>query len=1098
MATYYWVGGTGNWSDATNHWSNATGGSPNAAYLPTSADDVIFDAGSSVGATPFTVTVDGTTGSPSLCANFSTGGAGGALAAAMTLSLSATAYLDLYGSLTLPAANFIWSGVSGSYLRTKGTGSYTLTTNGVTITATNIATQGGAASSWQLGSALTLTASLDWQQGSLTTNNYNISTAQFLLQVASVRTINLGSSTLTLSSATAFTYSGSGVTLNAGTSQINCSGATTTFAGGGLTFYNVAFTNTAIATITITGSNTFNNLSFAARAAAGLGQVALSVANTINGTLTLGSGTTGVARLLVRSATAGTAATLTVATLTAITDIDFRDITAAGASSPWSGTRIGNCLGNTNISFATPRTVYWNSAASASWSSAVWSTSSGNTGGTTTAIPLAQDTVIIDNAGLGTGNTITFNASYQIGTLDFSTRSLAMTFATGANQPNFYGDVTFSTAVTSTGTGQFIFNKQNSAATLTPAGLNFTQPFNQSAANGTLRLNGNLTLGSTLTYTLNNGNLDLTNNGAGNYSLTCGFFNTNVATTRAIAFGNAQINVTGSNGTVYNGGTPSTITYTGTPVVNATYTGSVGTRTINPNIITVAPYVSVNVTGGSDIVTFATSATYQDVNFTGFSGTYSSVGGVLYGNLTLDSNMTVAYSGGGFTCNAAGSTQTITSNGVLFDAGIVANGVGGTVQLNGPLSLGSARQFVLTNGTLNLNNNNLTCGLFSSTNSNTRTLAFGTGQLYLTGGGSGTTVIFNTTTFTGLTLTGTPILNATYNGAIGTRQIAPGNDTSGTIAFSVNVSAGSDIVNMSTAGRYVNVNFTGFSGTVSTIATNIYGNLICSPTMTFSSNASQLTFVGTSGVQQITTAGTSWDFPVYFSGIGGTYQLQDAMTVGPTRTVLLTYGTLNLNSKNLTCGFFSSNNSNTRTLAFGSGTMQINGSGTTAWDCTTATNLITSGRGTISMTAATAKTFAGGGGTFAATLDQGGAGALTISGANTFNDITASIAPTSAASILFTAGTTTTLINGFDVDGTAVNPITISSATAAPHTLSLSTGTVVADYLNLSYSTAIGGAAWYAGASTNGGNNTGWQFIVGTAVVNVGQGIAIGRGVVFS
>jgi hypothetical protein len=314
----------------------------------------------------------------------------------------------------------------------------------------------------------------------------------------------------------------------------------------------------------------------------------------------------------------------------------------------------------------------------------------------------------------------------------------------------------------------------------------------------------------------------------------------------------------------------------------------------------------------------------------------------------------------------------------------------------------------------------------------------------------------------------------------------------------VNVSAGSDIVNMSTAGRYVNVNFTGFSGTVSTIATNIYGNLICSPTMTFSSNASQLTFVGTSGVQQITTAGTSWDFPVYFSGIGGTYQLQDAMTVGSTRTVLLTYGTLNLNSKNLTCGFFSSSNSNTRTLAFGSGTMQITGSGTTAWDCTTATNLTTSGRGTISMTAATAKTFAGGGATYAATLDQGGAGALTITGANTFNDITASVAATSAASILFTAGTTTTLINGFDVDGTAVNPITISSATAAAHTLSLSTGTVVADYLNLSYSTATGGAAWYAGASTNGGNNTGWQFIVGTAVVTVGQGIAIGRGVVFS
>jgi hypothetical protein len=150
------------------------------------------------------------------------------------------------------------------------------------------------------------------------------------------------------------------------------------------------------------------------------------------------------------------------------------------------------------------------------------------------------------------------------------------------------------------------------------------------------------------------------------------------------------------------------------------------------------------------------------------------------------------------------------------------------------------------------------------------------------------------------------------------------------------------------------------------------------------------------------------------------------------------------------------------------------------------------------MTSATAKTFVGGGASYAATLDQGGAGALTITGSNTFRNITASIAPTSAASIVFTAGTTTSLTTGFDVDGTAANAITVSSDTAAVHTLSLASGTVVANYLNLSYSTATGGAAWYASNSTNSGNNTGWQFIAGTAVVSIGQGITIGRGVVFS
>lgn len=42
----YWVGGSGNWSDATNHWATESGGTPHADNLPTSSDDVYFDANS--------------------------------------------------------------------------------------------------------------------------------------------------------------------------------------------------------------------------------------------------------------------------------------------------------------------------------------------------------------------------------------------------------------------------------------------------------------------------------------------------------------------------------------------------------------------------------------------------------------------------------------------------------------------------------------------------------------------------------------------------------------------------------------------------------------------------------------------------------------------------------------------------------------------------------------------------------------------------------------------------------------------------------------------------------------------------------------------
>jgi hypothetical protein len=128
------------------------------------------------------------------------------------------------------------------------------------------------------------------------------------------------------------------------------------------------------------------------------------------------------------------------------------------------------------------------------------------------------------------------------------------------------------------------------------------------------------------------------------------------------------------------------------------------------------------------------------------------------------------------------------------------------------------------------------------------------------------------------------------------------------------------------------------------------------------------------------------------------------------------------------------------------------------------------------MTAATAKSFQGGGSTFNCTLNQGGAGDLTITGSNTFSNITNTYKSTGATSILFTAATTSTFAD-WNASGESTRLLTIGSVTAASHTLSKSSGTVSADFLSISQSTATGGAGWYAGAnSTDGGNNSGWIF----------------------
>ena len=139
------------------------------------------------------------------------------------------------------------------------------------------------------------------------------------------------------------------------------------------------------------------------------------------------------------------------------------------------------------------------------------------------------------------------------------------------------------------------------------------------------------------------------------------------------------------------------------------------------------------------------------------------------------------------------------------------------------------------------------------------------------------------------------------------------------------------------------------------------------------------------------------------------------------------------------------------------------------------------------MTAATAKTFVGGGSTYNCTLNQGGAGTLTITGSNTFLNITNTRKSVSATSILFTAGTTSTFTD-WNASGESTRLLTIGSVTAASHTLSKASGTVSADFLSISRSTATGGAGWYAGAnSTNGGNNSGWIFTAPPAPTATGN-----------
>lgn len=485
-----------------------------------------------------------------------------------------------------------------------------------------------------------------------------------------------------------------------------------------------------------------------------------------------------------------------------------------------------------------------------------------------------------------------------------------------------------------------------------------------------------------------------------------------------------------------------------------------------------------NVLATAFTVTMANSPRVcNDFTASGLDGTMtlagSAIGLTVSGSLTFQAtNFTRTYTGT-TTFNATTTGKTVTTNGVAFGGAITFDGVGGGWTLGSALTTSTASTTTLTNGALDIQSYTLSTGLFISTNLNTRTIAFGTGQISCIGTGT----VWNTTQTTGLTITGTKLVNVTSVGSTAI-TVNPGS-LSETDSISFNFTGGTYALTfLAVATRSArNIDFTGYAGTWGVTSTGvIYGNLKLSTGMTLTASTSAMSFSATSGTQTITSNTKTLNFPLTFNGVGGTFQLQDALTMGSTRTATLTNGTLDLNGQTLTVGTAFTTATGTKNLTFNGGTLVCPTGATTAFNNAAPTNFTTTagtGTGTISMTAATFKTFVGGGSTFNCTLNQGGLGALTITGSNTFSNITNTVQP---ASVLFTAGTTNTFTN-FNLSGTAGNLITIGSPTFASHTLSKASGTVSSDFLSISRSTATGGAGWYAGAnSTDGGNNSGWIF----------------------
>ena len=289
-------------------------------------------------------------------------------------------------------------------------------------------------------------------------------------------------------------------------------------------------------------------------------------------------------------------------------------------------------------------------------------------------------------------------------------------------------------------------------------------------------------------------------------------------------------------------------------------------------------------------------------------------------------------------------------------------------------------------------------------------------------------------------------------------------------------SAGTLTADMPRLGK--SIDFTGGGALTLTFGTSntLYGS------MTF---ISAMTVTGAQGLiwecrttANITSAGKTWPNSSSINLNIGTYSLQDAF-VATNILQLNTAATLTTNNFSVSVSNVSFSSTSAATYNLGSSTITLTGTGSNTFN-PSSSGVINAGTSTILLSdiSATSKTFAGQGKTYNnLSISGGGAGAVIITGANTFADFYMNPSVAGTKTIQFTAATTTTFgaaFNGFD-NGT--NVWTISSVTAATHTLSKTSGAVCADYLNLTNSIATGGANFSAGAnSTDNGGNSGWAF----------------------
>lgn len=485
------------------------------------------------------------------------------------------------------------------------------------------------------------------------------------------------------------------------------------------------------------------------------------------------------------------------------------------------------------------------------------------------------------------------------------------------------------------------------------------------------------------------------------------------------------------------------------PTINASLTiGSVATNTIGGTI---------NFNGNVTYTfTFGASATYSTPHYVFNAGTAS----------------TAFNAGGQKRLSVIGGA--VTSSGTNFtDVSVVS----GSLTMNGALT---CVNMTVNGGTLSRGAQTLTVtAAFICSGTSARTIS-GSTSIVL----SAQTSNFFCTDATNLTLTGTNVLSLT-NATSGATKILSGPTAGDTATNVFSASLASTFAGgLTISGAFLDVSSSSTNAKTLTNSTRkIYGSFNSLGTgTTYTAGTLATTFARTTsaGVAAFPALTNSPNFPIIFDGSGGAWTLTHGVG-GTNSDVTVTRGAVTFSGA-MTLNSIASNNSNTRSVIFGSSTTYTL-LGSTPIDFTTSTGLtLTTTASTVLSSSGTQVDFRGGGLSFSGTVEFTNVSFFQVSifGANTFSNLNFPLRTSGVGQVLFYANQTITTLryNHSVVNNTAyARSIFRSDTFLVARSLSVTThaNIIDADFRDIT----ISGTALNVSGTNRGGDlggNTGITF----------------------